>query len=65
MGQVQELEVENANLKNELTGLQKAVAEASLGLDVKGVNFKMAAKEQLLGKMASYSLNGRLCRYAD
>ena len=46
--QVQELEMETANLKNELASLQKTIADGAVQFDVKGIKTKIAAR-QLIG----------------
>jgi len=46
--QVQELEMETVNLKNELATLQKTIADGAVQFDVKGINTKIAAR-QLIG----------------
>jgi len=46
--QVQELEMETVNLKNELASLQKTIADGAVQFDVKGIKTKIAAR-QLIG----------------
>jgi Tfp pilus assembly protein PilV len=57
---LQELEMETVNLRNELSNLQKTIADGAIQFDVKGIKTKVAAC-QLIGWSCTSALCSKYC----